>query len=240
VFTREGWLPFVTPRAMLDEDIEAALVSYAAAAKLAVAVADLDGVEIHAANGYLPHQFLAPNANIRIDGWGGDTPGRVRFLLEALDRTIDAIGGDRVGVRLGPATTYNDINDPDWPATYRYLIGQLAKRSFAYLHVAVPLPAAGSAREPDIAGLVRESFQGTVILNGSYGRDRAEADLALGRADLISFGTSFIANPDLPRRLRVGADLNQPDPATFYGGDEKGYVDYPALDEEPAQADASA
>ena len=230
VFSKEGQVPFVTPRAMTEDEIESSLASFGDAAKLAVGPAGLDGVEVHGANGYLPMQFISANTNLRTDAWGGDIPRRARFHLEALDRAIAAIGGDRVGLRISPGSTFNDINDPEWPQTYSYLLRELNKRSFAYLHVVVP-PISGQDGWPDVPAMVRENFKGTVMLAGGYDKARAEADVAEGRADLISFARLFLANPDLPERLRRNAVLNTPDPATFYGGSEKGYVDYPFLTE---------
>jgi N-ethylmaleimide reductase len=230
VFTKEGPAPLVTPRAMSEDEIEAALDSFADAARLAVGAAGLDGVEVHGANGYLPMQFISANTNQRTDGWGGDIARRARFHLEAMDRVIAAIGGDRVGLRISPGSTFNDIDDPEWPKTYAYLLEELNKRRFAYLHVVVP-PTSGLNDLPDVPAMVRERFKGTVILAGGYDKARAEADLAQGRADMISFARLFLANPDLPERLRRNAELNTPDPATFYSGGEKGYIDYPALGE---------
>ncbi len=237
-FTKEGPKPFVEPRAMTEAEIETVLDSYAAAARLAVGEAGLDGVEIHGANGYLPSQFLAPNANTREDAWGGDVPRRARFLLEAVDRAVGAIGADRVGVRLSPGGTFNDIHDPDWPATYAHLLPELDRRGLAYVNVflppAAPAPspdaAAGAPGVPSVAEHVRAHYKGTLILNGGYDRARADADIGAGRADLVGFGTSFLANPDLPARLATGAALNAPDPSTFYGGGEAGYIDYPTLE----------
>jgi N-ethylmaleimide reductase len=236
VFTKEGPKPFVEPRAMSEDDIEAALEAHGRAARLAVDVAGLDGVEIHGANGYLPGQFLAPNANRREDGWGGDIPRRARFLLEAVDRAVAAIGADRVGVRLSPAGRYNDIDDPHWRDTYAYVLPELDRRGLAYLHVMLPSPSAGDATTAGVAEHARAHYRGTLILNSGYDRARAEADLAAGRADLISFGVPFLANPDLPTRLATGAALNQPDPSTFYSGGERGYIDYPTLAEAGAAA----
>jgi N-ethylmaleimide reductase len=231
-FTKSGPKPFVEPRAMSEDEIEAALASFAHASRLAVEVAGLDGVEIHGANGYLPSQFLAPNANLRQDDWGGDIPRRARFLLEAVDRAVAAIGADRVGVRLSPGGTFNDIHDPDWPATCAYVLPELDRRGLAYAHVMVPAPAPGPSPDgtgPNVGAFAREHYRGTLILNGGYDRARADVAIEGGGADLVSFGVPFLANPDLPVRLATGAPLNAPDPSTFYGGGERGYVDYPAL-----------
>ncbi|MCW8087760.1 alkene reductase [Sabulicella glaciei] len=222
IFTHEGPKPHGMPRALEAQEIEALVGSFGRAATLAVE-AGIDGVEVHGANGYLPAQFLAPNVNRREDEWGGTIEKRARFLLAATDAAIAAVGGDRVGVRLSPGVTFNDIQDPEAEATHAHVIAELAKRPIAYLHVVDARPGW------DVAGQVRRLFPGTLILNGGYDRARAEADLAAGKAEMISFGAPFIANPDLPARLREGAALNQPDKSTFYGGDARGYTDYPAL-----------
>ena len=234
-FTVEGLKPFVEPRAMTEAEIAEVLKAYARAADLAVDVAELDGVEIHGANGYLPSQFLAPNSNTRDDAWGGDVPRRARFLVEAVGRAVEAIGADRVGVRVSPGGTFNDIHDADWPATYAYLLPELDRLGLAYIHVLAPQAAPGpnpDSAGPGVAALARRHVRETpLMLNGGYTRERAEADLSEGRADLISFGVPFLANPDLPRRLAENAPLNAPDQETFYAGGAKGYVDYPTLDE---------
>ncbi|RDJ22021.1 alkene reductase [Bosea caraganae] len=224
-----GWGPYEMPRAMLEDDIEIVLASYTGAARLAVTAAGFDGVEIHAGHGYLPNQFLAPNTNLRTDHWGGDARGRARFLLELVDRTVAVVNRQRVGVLVTPASTLNDIQDLDWPTTYGYLLEELDKRRLAYLHVGLPLPEAG--QQPDVAGFVRQHYRGAVILNGGYWRTRAELDVKLRRADLIAFGRDFLANPDLPKRLRLGAALNPADRTTFHARGGKGYVDYPTLHE---------
>jgi len=148
---------------------------------------------------------------------------RARFLLGATDAAIAAIGAGRVGVRVSPGGTFNDIADPEAEATYAYVARELDKRGLAYLHLAATAPGF------DVPAMIRRNYRGMLVLNGGYDRDRADADLASGRGDLIAFGSSFIANPDLPERLRLRAALNTPDRATFYGGDARGYVDYPAL-----------
>jgi N-ethylmaleimide reductase len=222
MFTGTGMAPHTQPRALSAEEIPAVIATYGRAARLA-REAGLDGVEVHGANGYLPSQFLAPNVNTRTDAWGGSTEKRARFLLEATDAAIAAIGADRVGVRLSPGGTFNDIQDPDAEGTLVYVARELSKRNLAYLHIMDTRPGW------DVAGVARANYQGTLILAGGYDRARAEADLAANRADLIAFGTPFIANPDLPERLRRDAPLATPDKATFYGGDAKGYTDYPPL-----------
>ncbi|MDB5376839.1 MAG: N-ethylmaleimide reductase [Rubritepida sp.] len=220
IFTFEGMKPYVEPRALDTSEIAPLAETYGRAARLA-REAGLDGVEIHGANGYLPSQFLAPNANTRTDEWGGSVENRARFLLAATDYAIAAIGADRVGVRLSPGGKFNDIDDPDAEATFAYVAGELAKRKLAYLHIFDTKPGF------DVAALIRTHYKGTLILNGGYDLTRANADIGSGLADLVAFGVPYLANPDLPERLREGAPLNAPDTATFYGGAAKGYTDYP-------------
>lgn len=222
IYTHTGMKPHGTPRALEADEIPALIATYGRAAKLA-REAGLDGVEVHGANGYLPNQFLAPNVNQRSDAWGGSIEKRARFLLEATDSAIAAIGADRVGVRLSPGGVFNDIHDPDAPATYAYVAAELAKRKLAYLHIFNTNPGF------DVPALIRTHYKGTLILNGGYDRARADADIASGLADLVAFGVPYLANPDLPARLAQGAALNAPDQGSFYGGSAKGYTDYPAL-----------
>lgn len=222
IYTHQGMKPHGTPRALQAAEIPALIATYGRAATLA-REAGLDGVEVHGANGYLPGQFLAPNVNKRTDEWGGSVENRARFLLGAVDAAVAAIGADRVGVRLSPGGVFNDIHDPDAPATYAHVAAELAKRNLAYLHVFNTNPGF------DVPALIRAHYKGTLILNGGYDRARAEADIASGLADLIAFGVPFLANPDLPARLAQGAALNAADQSTFYGGGAKGYTDYPVL-----------
>lgn len=222
IFTFEGMKPLATPRALEQAEIETLITAYGQAAANAVK-AGLDGVEIHSANGYLPNQFLAPNANQRTDQWGGSVENRARFLVAIVESAVKAIGAGRVGVRISPGNPFNDIADPKAEETYEYVTKALGGRGLAFLHIL-------DARPPfDIAAMARRNFGGPIILNGGYDRDRAQADLASGRADFIAFGSKFISNPDLPARLLKGAELAAPDTATFYGGGAKGYTDYPAL-----------
>ncbi len=222
VFTETGPQPFVTPRALDAQEIPGIIATFGRAARLA-GDAGFDGAELHATSGYLPHQFLAPNANQRTDEWGGTVMNRARFLLACVDAMAAARGPDRVGVRIGPAFDFNDVRDPDPQATYDNLVRELDRRGLAYLHV-IATPA-----DWDVLGFVRERYHGTLIANGGYDRARANADLAAGRADLISFGTAFLANPDLPSRFAQDAALNEPDKPTFYSEGPKGYIDYPSL-----------
>jgi N-ethylmaleimide reductase len=222
IYTHSGMKPHGMPRALETAEVAAMAQTYGRAARLA-REAGLDGVEVHGANGYLINQFLAPNTNLRTDEWGGSIENRARFLLAATDAAIAAIGADRVGVRLSPGHGFNDIQDPDPQATMTYVVQELARRGLAYLHILDARPGF------DVAGLARRLYPGTLILNGGYDRARAEADIASGAADLVAFGSLYIANPDLAERLRREAPLNVPDKSTFYGGTEQGYTDYPAL-----------
>jgi N-ethylmaleimide reductase len=222
IFTKEGQKPHPVPRALEAAEIPAVIATYGRAARLAVE-AGFDGVEIHGANGYLPSQFLSTNANLRTDEWGGSVENRARFLLGAVAAASQAIGAGRVGLRVNPGGTFNDVADSDPEATLTHIATALRGQGLAYLHLV------GGAYSYDAAGIARRVFDGPLMLNGGYDAARAEADIAAGRADVIAFGTSFLANPDLPERLRAGAMLNAPDTATFYGGDARGYTDYPAL-----------
>jgi N-ethylmaleimide reductase len=222
MFTPNGMKPLGQPRALTEAEIEALVEAFGQAARNAIA-AGMDGIEIHAANGYLPNQFLAPNANQRTDRWGGSAENRARFVLAITDAAAKAIGPERVGVRLSPGNPFNDIADPDVEGTYTPVIQGLSGKGLAYLHFLDAKPSF------DVIGLARKQFDGKIILNAGYDRERAQADLASGRGDFVAFGSKYISNPDLVERLRRDAPLNPPDQATFYGGDAKGYTDYPAL-----------
>ena len=222
VFTAAGMQPFVTPRALTSDEIRGVIDIYRRATELAVQ-AGFDGVELHGTSGYLPNQFLSPRSNHRTDEWGGTVENRARFLLAAVDAMASVRGSGRVGVRIGPAFTFNDVEDPNPQETYGYVTDQLNRRGLAYLHLVVtPAPW-------DVLGFVRARFSGPLIANGGYDKARANADLAAGRAELISFASAFLANPDLPERFAKDAKLNTPDKATFYTDGPKGYTDYPTL-----------
>ncbi|MFC0541286.1 alkene reductase [Kutzneria chonburiensis] len=223
VFTGDGMQAMSDPAELSDEDIAATVEDYAKAAANAVE-AGFDGVELHGANGYLIHQFLSSNANRRTDRWGGSPENRVRFAVEVARAVADRIGPDRVGLRVSPGVTNNDIREDDPHDTYAALSDGIRPLGLAYLHV-----FEGPHR--DITLRLRKEFDGTFILNPfTPGSHTGPAELALledGTADILTFGANYLANPDLPERLAKGRPLNTPDPATFYGGDEKGYTDYP-------------
>ena len=220
--TYEGLQPFVTPRALDRSEIAGVVAQFAVAAQIA-RDAGFDGVEIHAANGYLLDQFLRDGSNRRTDEYGGPVANRLRLLEEVTDVVVAEWGSDRVGVRLSPLNAFNTMSDSSPETTFRAAIERLNRYSLAYLHLVEEAPPGASF---DMAGLAAV-WDGTLIVNGGYDRARAEAVLASARADFVSFGRLFIANPDLPARFRRGAPLNDPDRASFYGGDERGYTDYP-------------
>jgi N-ethylmaleimide reductase len=227
--TASGSKPYVTPRALETEEIEGVVADYARATRLA-REAGFDGVEIHAANGYLIDQFLRDGSNQRTDDYGGSVANRVRFLLEVTSAVVGAWSGDRVGVRLSPTNSYNDMKDSDPVATFTLAAKILNRFKLAYLHVLEGKPGHWSA----IPGLqvsphMRKTFKGPFIANAGYDAATAAHSINEDETDLVAFGVPFLANPDLVERFRAGAPLNTPDMSTFYGGTEKGYTDYPVL-----------
>jgi N-ethylmaleimide reductase len=220
-----GNQPAATPEAMTDADIDATLDEYARSAELAVE-AGFDGVELHAANGYLIDQFLNTASNTRTDGWGGTVEGRIRFAVEAARRAAARIGGDRVGIRLSPYGVFNDMRpDADMDALYAALATELSAIGLAYVHI-VDHSAMGAPKVPDaIKATIRANFEGVYVLSGGYDRARAEADLAAGLGELVAFGRPFIANPRLPTLLRENTPLQVADYATFYTPGPAGYSD---------------
>jgi N-ethylmaleimide reductase len=230
--TLSGMKPFVTPRALEVNELSALVETYRTAATNAD-MAGFDGVEVHGANGYLLDQFTRDSTNKRDDAYGGSVENRCRLPLEITDAVVDIWGADRVGYRISPFQTYNDIADSDPDATFSYLTMQLAKRNLVYLHM---VEMGGnqetgdflSGRNPLFAKL-RDLWPNTLMTNGGYDRAKADAVIGGGLADMVSFGTPYLANPDLAERLHSGAAYNEPDRATFYGGNAKGYTDYPFL-----------
>ncbi|WP_405701634.1 alkene reductase [Streptomyces sp. NBC_01383] len=226
VFTHEGPKDFVIPRELTGTEIRATIADFVTAARNAVD-AGFDGVELHGANGYLIHQFLAPNSNLRTDAWGGSVEGRIRFAAETVRAVAAEIGAARTAIRISPGNPFNDIDEPAPEATYRALVQAVEPLGLAYLHI-----VEGKADDRALTGALSKEFNGTLVLNpASEGPTGPEA-LALieeGVASVISYGALFLANPDLPERLRAGGPYNAADRATFYGGDHRGYTDYPAL-----------
>lgn len=243
VLMRDGVPTFVetsVPRALATDELPGIVEDYRRAAHAAVHVAGFDGVEIHAANGYLIDQFLKTGANHRTDAYGGSIVNRSRLLLDVARAVVDAVGGGRTGIRLSPVTPANDIVDADPQPLFEHVVRGLGPLGLAYVHVIEG--ATGGARElpdrPFDYRALRAAWRaaggtGAWMVNNGYTRELAEQALADG-ADLVAFGKPFIANPDLVRRLREGAALNTPDRATFYGGGAKGYIDYPTLAQSPA------
>ncbi|GGD83820.1 alkene reductase [Croceicoccus mobilis] len=228
-FTENGFEATSEPVALSADGIAGLLDDYGHAARCAKA-AGFDGVEVHAANGYLLDQFLQDGVNKRDDGYGGSVENRQRLLREVLDRVCDVFPADRVGVRLSPLGQANDMSDSDPEETFSAAYRMLAGRGLAYLH-AIEEFYGQNTSDDDRALLkrLRALYDGVYLGNGGYDGAAAATAIAQGGADAVTFGRPFIANPDLPERFRIGADLNEPDQDTFYGGDETGYTDYPFL-----------
>ncbi|MEJ7635825.1 alkene reductase [Aeromicrobium sp.] len=233
MITADGPVDHVVPRALATEEIPAIVEDFVSAARSAVE-AGLDGVEIHAANGYLLHQFLAPSSNQRTDEFGGSPENRARLTLEVATSVAEAIGGDRVGIRISPAHNIQGVleEDPaDTAATYGHLVDGLAPLGLAYLSVLADPTS-------DLVQDLRARFGGILIANTGFSKvtdlDEVEEIIDGGFADIVAVGRPFLANPDLAVRWRNGAEVNEPDGDTFYGGGTKGYTDYPTLDEATA------
>ena len=226
VYTKNGLKEFETPKEMTEDEILQSINDFASAAENAIR-AGFDGIEIHGANGYLVHQFLSDNANLRTDTWGGDIAGHIKFGVAVTKAVAERIGPERVGIRISPANPFNSIHENNIFETYEAFIKELAKLNIAYLHF---------MENPMQNGLLlkaRDWWPNTLIVNTFVGEKmKGKTDLDYvenGIADLVSFGQLFIANPDLPARLESDGPYNAADPSKFYGGDEKGYTDYPAL-----------
>lgn len=229
-FTEDGYKDLVTPRALELHEIPGVVADYRRAAGNAIA-AGLDGVEIHAANGYLIDQFLRDGANRRTDAYGGSIPNRLRFALEVVAAVTSEIGAARVGIRLSPITTVNDLTDSDPAAVFFPLVRELDRFGLAYVHVIEGVTQGPRDNVPFDFAALRRLFDGPWMVNNGYTRDLAIEAVASGYADLVAFGRPFIANPDLVERLRRNAPLNEVDYGTLFGGGAKGYTDYPALAE---------
>ncbi|MDN2581989.1 alkene reductase [Aquibium sp. ELW1220] len=231
------------PRALDIAEIPGIVEDYRRAAKASVGEAGFDGVEIHAANGYLIDQFLRADSNHRTDAYGGSIENRARFLFEVVDAVVEAAGADRVGIRLSPVTPANDASDPDPQPLFEHVVKGLATRELAFVHVIEG--ATGGARDftqgtdafdwDALKAAYRDAGgTGGWIVNNGYTKALAQEAVASGRADLVAFGRPFIANPDLVDRLRRDLPLAEPERATMYGGGAKGYVDYPAWSDKAA------
>jgi len=222
-----GMQPHPVPEAMTEAEIRTAVEEFGHAARQAIA-AGLDGVELHAANGYLIEQFLNTGTNQRTDGYGTTIAGRARFALEVARAAIDAIGGDRVGIRISPyGSLQGTVVDEATDALYLHLATELTKLGAGYLHV-VDHASMGSPSPPDsLKAALRDHFKGAYILSGGYDLARAEADLAAGKGDLVAFGRPFIANPRLVDKLKTGGELRNLDPNLLFTPGAQGYTDWP-------------
>ena len=229
--TPEGKRTLETPRALETHEIPGIVEQFRKGAENALA-AGFDGVELHGAFGYLIDQFLQDGSNQRTDEYGGSIENRAHFLLEVTEAVASVWGADRVGIKLSPSNTFYGMYDSNPESTFGYVIDALNRFGLAYLHMMEPNEidlAARNVINPTTARF-RPIFKGTLITNGGYDREKGNAILEQGGADLVSFGKLFLANPDLPKRFELNAALNTPNPKTFYGGGETGYTDYPTLD----------
>lgn len=228
VHTPQGKQPYTVPRALRDDEIPAIIEGFRRAAEQARR-AGFDGVEVHGANGYLLDQFLRDGANHRQGPYGGPIEHRARLLLEVIEAVCSVWGSDRVGVRLSPLNSFNSMRDSDPIGLSRWLATRLNDYDLAYLHL-MRSDFLGQ-QQGDVVTPVRAHYRGRLVVNMGYSGDEANAVIGAGQADAVAFGVPFIANPDLPRRLREGAPLNEADPHTFYTPGAAGYTDYPSLDD---------
>jgi len=227
VHTPSGKVPHVTPREITIDEIPHVVSAFATAAKAAVEQAGFDGVEIHAANGYLIDQFLRDGANKRTDAYGGAIENRARFLCEVLTAVTAAIGSDKVGVRLSMLNSYNSMIDADPTALNAYLATRLNDFQLAFVHVM--RADFFQAQQGDVLTPFRAAYKGVLVANMGYTKEEADAAIAAHQVDVVAFGKAFLANPDLPARFAKNADLNEPKPDLFYTSGPEGYTDYPAL-----------
>lgn len=221
-------VPCDEPRALEVSELEDILEDYRRATDNARR-AGFDLVEIHGAHGYLLDQFLSPEANVRTDAYGGSVENRARFLLEVVDAVVAEWDAEHVGIRISPLGVFNGVSNVEQQDIALYVIEQLAKRKLAFLHISEPDWAGGPALSDAFRQEIRKRYPGVIIAAGGYNAEKAEKLIGEGYIDAVAFGRSYIANPDLVERLQAGAALNTPDAATFYGGDAKGYTDYPTL-----------
>lgn len=222
VFTATGPLDFVVPRALETEEIPGIVEEYRHATRRALE-AGFDGVELHAASGYLPEQFLSSETNRRTDRYGGSLENRARFILEILAAMSDEAGRDRVGIKIAPEMNFNSISDAAPRETYKYLVQRLGALKPAYLHLVKTKSAF------DYRALLRPLFDGALLHGGGLDKESAQSLIVDGGADAAVFGSLYLANPDLVRRFSSGAPLNTPERDTFYSAGPQGYIDYPAL-----------
>lgn len=231
-YTSQGMMDYETPQALTNEQVKATIQDYRKAAENAKR-AGFDGVELHGAFGYLPNQFLVESANQRTDEYGGSIENRCRFVLEVMKELSDVFGADGTGIKLSPSIPYNSIIDSNPTALFSYLIEKLNDLPLSYVHLMnamFPLDALPHYPK-DVLGTFAKYSKHLIMTNGGYNRETGEQALESGVAKMVSYGNLFLANPDLPRRFELNAPLNQADRATMYGGGDKGYIDYPALEE---------
>ncbi len=226
VHTPEGKKPYVTPRELRDDEIPGIVAGFKHAAENAKA-AGFDGVEVHGANGYLLDEFLRDGSNKRSGPYGGSIENRARLMFEVLDAVISVWGADRVGLRISPLNSYNSMLDSDPVGITSYVAGQCSARGLAYLHIM--RSDFFQAQQGDVMTPARAVFKGVLIGNMGYTADEADQAISDGTLDAVAFGTSFLANPDLPARIAAKAALNAPNAARFYSPGPEGYTDYPAL-----------
>ncbi|WP_246795055.1 alkene reductase [Burkholderia perseverans] len=228
--SRNGEIPFALPRALEPHEIPELVAQFRRASERAME-AGFDGVELHSANGYLTDQFLQDGSNVRTDAYGGTLEKRARFLLEVVEAMTSVWGGNRTAVRISPSGKFGGMSDSNPQATFSYATQALNRFGLAYLHVIEPrikgTEDLEDGAQPVAAAMLRRHFQGPLMAAGGFDRASAEAILEAGVADTIAFGRAFLANPDLPERFRRNLPLNAYDRSTFYGGDHRGYVDYP-------------
>jgi N-ethylmaleimide reductase len=227
-FTYQGLVDYAEPRALEASELPGIVMDYVYATKRALA-AGFDGVEIHAANGYLLDQFLRDGSNKRTDNYGGSFENRARLLLEVIKAVVAVAGADKVGLRISPVNPFNDMQDSNPQVLFNYVAGALNQFNLAYLHVLEGGIHGGGEVQPFDFVALRKLFKGPYMANLGYDKTRGNAAIASGHADAIAYGVPFIANPDLVERYRTNAPLNEADSNTFYGGTEKGYTDYPFL-----------
>ena len=227
-FTFNGLVDYVEPRALDASELPGIVADYVQASQNAIK-AGFDGVEIHSANGYLLDQFLRDGSNKRSDIYGGSIENRARFLMDVTKAVVDAIGSDKVGLRLSPVNPFNDMKDSNPQALFNYVTEQLNQFNLAYLHVVEGGIHGGGVADPFDFDAMRKLCKLPYMANLSYDKVRGNAAIASGHADAVAYGVPFISNPDLVERFRQDAPLNEADSKSFYGGTEKGYIDYPTL-----------
>ncbi len=227
-FTFEGLVDYVEPRALDASELPGIVADYVHATQCALK-AGFDGVEIHSANGYLLDQFLRDGSNKRTDIYGGSIENRARLLMEVTKAVVAVAGSDKVGVRLSPVNPFNDMHDSHPQAVFNYVTEQLNAFNLAYLHVVEGGLHGGGIANPFDFSAMRKLCKSPYMANLSYDKARGNEAIASGYADVVAYGVPFIANPDLVERFRKDAPLNEPDSKSFYGGTEKGYIDYPTL-----------